>query len=144
MYQKANCRYYWPKMYKTIENWIKTCNECQRQGGPVIKVPLYPIQIGQPFDRIGIDYVGPLPVTTNGNKYIIVATEYLTKWVEAIAVPDTKATTTAQFIYNEIVCRHGCPKEILTDRATSFKNELIEALLHVIGSKHRLFSPYHP
>ena len=136
--------YYWPNMYKTIAEWIKTCDVCQRQGAPQRQEPLHPIAVGQPFDRVGIDYVGPLPRTTQGNRYIIVATEYLTKWVEAAAVPDCTAKTTAQFIYQDIICRHGTPKEILTDRATSFQNELIAALLHIVGTRHRLSSPYHP
>ena len=59
-------------------------------------------------------------------------------------MPDCTAQTTAQFIFQEIVCRHGTPKEILTDRATSFQNDLITALLHIIRTKHRLSSPYHP
>jgi hypothetical protein len=143
-YNKIASRYYWPRMYKTIENWIQTCDVCQRQGRPKPKEPLHPILVGQPFDRVGIDYVGPLPRTTKGNRYIIVATEYLTKWVEASATPDCTAQTTAKFMYDEIICRHGTPKEILTDRATSFQNELITALLHVVGTKHRLSSPYHP
>ena len=143
-YNKIASRYYWPGMYKTVDNWVRTCDVCQRQGRPKPKEPLHPIPVGQPFDRVGIDYVGPLPRTTKGNRYIIVATEYLTKWVEASATPDCTAQTTAQFIYNEIICRHGTPKEILTDRATSFQNELIAALLHIVGTKHRLSSPYHP
>jgi hypothetical protein len=131
-------------MYDAVKDWVKTCDVCQRQGTPRRQEPLHPISVGQPFDRIGIDYVGPLPRTKQGNRYIIVATEYLTKWAEAAAVPDCTAQTTAQFIFQEIVCRHGTPKEILTDRATSFQNELIAALLHIMGTKHRLSSPYHP
>ena len=94
-YNKIASRYYWPGMYKTIDNWIRTCDVCQRQGRPKPKEPLHPIPVGQPFDRVGIDYVGPLPRTTKGNRYIIVATEYLTKWVEASATPDCTAQITA-------------------------------------------------
>ena len=143
-FNKLVHKYYWPKMYNTVKEWVKTCDVCQRQGIPRRQEPLHPISVGQPFDRIGIDYVGPLPRTKQGNRYIVVATEYLTKWAEAAAVPDCTAQTTAQFIFQEVVCRHGTPGEILTDRATSFQNELIAALLHIIGTKHRLSSPYHP
>jgi hypothetical protein len=143
-YNKIASKYYWPNMYRVIDQWVKTCDICQRQGRPKRMEPLHPIPVGHPFDRVGIDYVGPLPRTTKGNRYIIVATEYLTKWVEATATPDCTSQTTAQFIYSEIICRHGAPKEILTDRATSFQNELINALFHIVGTKHRLSSPYHP
>ena len=46
-------------MYRVIDNWIKTCDICQRQGRPKQMEPLHPISVGQPFDRVGIDYVGP-------------------------------------------------------------------------------------
>ena len=90
-YNKIASRYYWPSMYKTIDNWIRTCDICQRQGRPKPKEPLHPIPVGQPFDRIGIDYVELLPRITKGNRYIIVATEYLIKWVKANATLDCTA-----------------------------------------------------
>jgi hypothetical protein len=53
--------------------------------------PLQPIPVGKPFSKIGIDIVGPLPLTDNGNKYIVVATDYMTKWPEARAIPQATA-----------------------------------------------------
>ena len=93
---------------------------------------------------MGIDIVGPLSVTTTGNQYIIVATEYLTKWPEARALKDTKATTVAKFIYEEIICRHGCPKVLLSDQGTPFCNELVDSLCQLMQIRHRLSSAYHP
>ncbi|CAB4421453.1 unnamed protein product [Rhizophagus irregularis] len=97
-----------------------------------------------PFDRIGIDIVGPLPTTKKGNKYIVVATEYLTKWPEARALPDAKASSVVSFFYEDIICRHGCPKEILTDRGSHFVNEMLNSLCDELGVKHRLSTAYHP
>ena len=74
------------------------------------------------WTTIGIDYVRLLLRTKQSNRYIIIAMEYLTKWVKATAVSDCTAQTTAQFIFQEIVCRYGTLKEILTDRTTSFQN----------------------
>ena len=76
---------------------------------------LHPIQVGESFDHVGIDIIGPLSITPTGNQYIIIATEYLTKWPEAKAIQDTKAITIAKFIYEKIICRHGCPKVLLSD-----------------------------
>ncbi|CAG8737466.1 13340_t:CDS:1, partial [Cetraspora pellucida] len=64
---------------------------------------LYPLPVSTPFHHVGIDIVGPLKIIPNGNRYIVVATEYLTKWPEAKAIPDMKATTIAKFIYDEII-----------------------------------------
>ena len=76
---------------------------------------LNPIKVEKPFNRIGIDFVGPLPKTQKGNRYIIVAMDYLMKWPEAKAMKNATAENTVYFIYQEIICRHGCPKIVLTN-----------------------------
>ena len=86
-YNKIAERYYWKGMYKDIKRYIRYCDTCQRRGQKGGKGNLYPIKIGEPFERIGIDFVGPLPLTPQGNKYIIVAMDYMTKWPEARPVP---------------------------------------------------------
>src|SRR6185437_10017188 len=89
------------------------------------KEPLHPIQIGHSFERIRIDLVGPLPITTQTNCYIIIATDYLTRWPEAKAVPNARANTLTQFIFEEIICKHGTPKIILSDQERNFISETI-------------------
>lgn len=143
-YRRIKIRYYWPQMYEDTRNYVKTCDECQRRGKNKRIEPLHPIKIGQPFDRLGMDIVGPLPKTKNGNMYIVVATEYLTKWPEARAIPNAKASSVVSFFYEDIICRHGCPKEILTDRGTHFVNEMLNSLCDKFGVKHRLSTAYHP
>ena len=143
-YNRARSRYYWPNQYKSIAEYIKSCDTCQRQGAPVPHEELHPIPVGQPFDRVGIDIVGPLSITGQGNRYIVVATEYLTKWPEAKALKDTKATTIAKFIYEDIICRHGCPKVLLSDQGTPFVNELVDSLCKLMTMHHRLSAAYHP
>ena len=71
-----------------IKKYIQACEICQRFGGIKWKESLHPIQIGNAYDHIGIDLVGPLQPTRQGNQYIVVVTEYLTKWLEARAIPD--------------------------------------------------------
>ena len=100
--------------------------------------------MGQPFDRVGIDIVGPLSITFIGNRYIVVATEYFIKWPKAKAIKNTKVTTIAKFIYKEIICHHGCPKVLLSDQGTPFVNELVDSLCKLITIKHCLSSAYHP
>lgn len=143
-YRRIKIRYYWPQMYEDTRNYVKTCDECQRRGKNKRTEPLHPIKIGQPFDRLGMDIVGPLPKTKNGNMYIVVATEYLTKWPEARAIPNAKAVSVVSFFYEDIICRHGCPKEILTDRGTHFVNEMLNSLCDKFGVKHKLSTAYHP
>lgn len=143
-YRRIKIRYYWPQMFNDVRHYVRTCDECQRRGKNRRNEPLHPIKVGQPFDRLGMDIVGPLPKTKNGNMYIIVATEYLTKWPEARAIPNAKASSVVTFFYEDIICRHGCPKEILTDRGTHFVNEMLNSLCENLGTKHRLSTSYHP
>ncbi|CAJ0846997.1 1853_t:CDS:2, partial [Entrophospora sp. SA101] len=103
-----------------------------------------PTTLGKVFDRVGIDIVGPLPITSSENRYIIVATEYLTKWPEARAIKDIQANTVAQFIYEDIICRHGAPKVLLSDRGTSFVNSVVKALCDTMKTAHVLTTAYHP
>src|SRR3954462_5871968 len=144
MFNKIRDRYFWPRMYEDIREYVKTCDACQRRGKATDNQRLHPIPVYSPFHQIGIDFVRPLPQTKTGNKYIIVAVDYLTKWPEARAVPRATAEETTKFIYEEIICRHGCPQKILTDRGTHFKNQLVEALIQQFEIQHLLSTPYHP
>ena len=143
-YSKVRERYYWRGMLKDIETYVKSCDKCQRRGKPKQKHELYPIEIEEPFARIGIDIVGPLPVTHRGNKYIVVAMDYFTKWPEAKALKEANAKEVSNFIYDEIICRHGCPKRILSDRGTHFNNQMVKQLLEKFEVKHGFSTPYHP
>ena len=137
-------KYYWPDMGKDIKAYVQSCDTCQKRKRPMKTESLHPLKVGQPFDRLGMDIVGPLPVTRNGNKYIVVATEYLTKWPEARALPDAKAASVVSFFYEDIICRHSCPRELLIDQGTHFVNALLDALCAQLGVKHRLSTAYHP
>ncbi|GES92554.1 DDE-type integrase/transposase/recombinase [Rhizophagus clarus] len=144
MYRRVKIRYYWPQMFNDICQYVRTCDECQRRGKNHCTEPLHPIKVGQPFDRIRMNIVGPLPKTKNGNMYIVVVTEYLTKWSKAHAIPNAKASSVVSFFYEDIICHHGCPKEILTDRGTHFVNEMLASLCDNLEVKHRLSTAYYP
>src|SRR5262249_15037459 len=121
-----------------------SCDACQRRGKSRKQQPLHPIPVGSPFYQIGIDYIGPLNISTNRNRYIIVAMDYLTKWPEARPVKEATAKETVEFIYEDIICRHGCPGRILTDRGTHFNNQLLTNLANKFQISHLMSTPYHP
>ena len=131
-------------MYDSVRSYVRNCDNCQRRGKPTRKEELKPIYVDVPFHRIGIDIKGPLLITTKGNRYIIVAMDYLTKWPEAKAIMNIKAATVAEFIYKDIIYRHGVPEEMLSDREISFLNQVIKELCDKFQLKHRLTSPYRP
>ena len=91
-------------MFEDIRTYVESCDPCQRRGKSKRNEQLHPIPVGAPFYQIGIDYVGPLNRTINGNRYIIVAMDYLTKWPEAKPVPEATAAETVKFVYEDIIC----------------------------------------
>ncbi|MCO5593608.1 hypothetical protein L7F22_047623 [Adiantum nelumboides] len=109
-------------------------------------MPLRPMMGARAFAKWGIDFVGPIapPAYRTHAQYIIVATNYLTKWVEAKATTKNNAKTTAQFLYENIFTRYGLPIEIVSDRRTPFINEVIEFLLDEFMVIHRKTAPYSP
>ena len=70
--------------------------------------------------------------------------DYLTKWPEARAISEATAEKVAEFIYEQIICQHGCPQIILSDRETHFNNNMIKRLLEKFNINHLLSTPYHP
>src|SRR5256885_4774067 len=131
-------------MYEDTKKYIKFCDNCQRREQKGGKSYLNPIEVEEPFERIGIDFVRPLEKTRRGNRYILVIMDYLTKWPEAKAMKDATATNVVKFIYKVIICKHGCLKIILTDRRTHFRNKLVKELCEKFEIKHKLSAPYHP
>ena len=85
---------------------------------------MQPIAVGGPFHCIGVDIL-KLPPTYNGNKYVVVFLDYLTKWVEAFPVKDQCAETVACLLVEEVICRYGAPEQLLSDRGSNFMSELI-------------------
>ncbi|GES80413.1 protein NYNRIN-like [Rhizophagus clarus] len=106
------------------------------------KNKLHPIKIKEPFYQIGIDFVGPLLVTKRGNKYIIIAIDYFTKCPEIKVIKKNNAEIIAEFIYEEIICRHGIPQRIISDRGIHFKNKIIEELMKKFNIKHKFLTSH--
>src|SRR5438876_1219212 len=90
-------------MYDDIKGYVKSCDTCQRRGQKGGKNYLNPIEVGEPFERIGIDFVGPLERTKKRNRYILVVTDYLTKWPEAKAIKEATAENVVKFVYEGII-----------------------------------------
>lgn len=144
MFEKTRDTYFWPQMYHDIRKYAQTCDACQRRTRPHTQGPLHPIPVSAPFFKIGIDFVGPLPRTPRLNRYIIVATDFMTRWPEARAVEKANAQTVVEFLYEDILCRHGCPDRILSDRGTHFRNEIVKLLLEKLKIRQNFSTPYHP
>lgn len=146
-FNKIRNRFYWTGLQKDVLRYVKGCESCQSRKGPTNQKPaglLQPIPVGPPFHRVGLDLLGPFRRSRRGNKMIICATEYCTRWVETRAILDGVARNVAKFMLEQIICRHGAPSNILTDQGKVFQSQLVTELLHQMGSNSQLTTAYHP
>ncbi|GKD13866.1 reverse transcriptase domain-containing protein [Tanacetum coccineum] len=136
--------FYWPTIYRDAHDLVTRCDACQRQGKISQKdeMPQNAIQVCEIFDVWGIDFMGPFP-SSRGNKYILVAVDYLSKWVEAKALPTNDARVVVKFL-KSLFARFGTPRAIISDRGTHFCNDQFAKVMLKYGVTHRLSTAYHP
>nr|GEW35507.1 reverse transcriptase domain-containing protein [Tanacetum cinerariifolium] len=136
--------FFWPTIYKDAHEFVKNCNSCQRQGkiSQRDEMPQNSIQICEIFDVWGIDFMGPF-TSSRGNKYILVVVDYLSKWVEAKALPTNEARVVCKFL-KSLFARFGAPRAIISDRGTHFCNDQFAKVMLKYGVTHRLSTAYHP
>ncbi|GKB09265.1 reverse transcriptase domain-containing protein [Tanacetum coccineum] len=134
----------WPTIYRNAHDLVTRCDACQRQGkiSQHDEMPQNSIQVCEIFDVWGIDFMGPFP-SSRGNKYILVAVDYLSKWVEAKALPTNDARVVIKFL-KSLFTRFGTPRAIISDRGTHFCNDQFAKVMLKYGVTHRLSTAYHP
>nr|GFB28304.1 reverse transcriptase domain-containing protein [Tanacetum cinerariifolium] len=136
--------FYWLTIYKDAFELVKHCDSCQRQGkiSQRDEMPQNSIQVCEIFDVWGIDFMGPFP-SSKENKYILVAVDYLSKWVKAKALPTNDARVIVKFL-KSLFSRFGTPKAIISDRGTHFCNDQLSRVMLKYGVTQRLSTAYHP
>ncbi|XP_052623845.1 uncharacterized protein LOC128129254 [Lactuca sativa] len=139
------CGLFWPTMSRDCYMFCKSCERCQRTGNISQKnqMPQNPILGCEIFDVWGIDFMGPFPVSF-GNVYILLAVDYVSKWVEAKATRSDDAKTVIEFLKSNVFARFGVPRALISDRGTHFCNKMMEALLKKYHVTHRVSTAYHP
>ena len=122
--------FYWPSLFKDAHQFVSTCDKCQQMGNISRKdePPMHPILEVELFDLWGIDFMGPFPASYN-NLYILLAVDYVSKWVEAIPTRTNDAKVVAQFLRRNIFSRFGTPRALITDNGTHFCNKVIDKVL---------------
>lgn len=144
MVQALNTTFWWPGLTKTVKEVVGGCMPCKQQKLPV-RVPqeLSPMTIPTgPWKVVCMDVVTFIS-STGGNRYVVVAQDWFSKWVELRPIPDKKSATVATFFREEILYRVGCPRVILTDQGGEFKG-MMDEVLRLCCVKHRVTSPYSP
>ena len=129
-----------------VAEYVKTCHTCQVHGNLIHTHPtnLQNMMTSWPFHTWGLDLIGPINPPSKGHIWILVATEYFTKWVKAISLKKAIGPAVANFIREHIICRFGIPHKIFTKNGTPFVNKDVRKLLDHHHIKHRKSNPYYP
>ena len=146
--EKIRTRYYWDNMISDITNYVRSCFRC-KQNNPIRRKPPGHLKSIEPptgvWQLLAMDFHGPItPTSRRGNKYIISLTDILSKFTITKAVRDCTADTAARFLQEDVICKYGTPKHILTDNGTHFTSNMIQQLFHRLGIIHLYSTPYHP
>lgn len=96
------------------------------------------------MDRIAADILGELPITAKGNRYILVVSDYFTKWTEAFAMPNMEAKTVAKIMVEEVFVRLGTPRIIHSDQGRQFESELFREVCRLFHIEKTRTTAYHP
>ena len=139
-------RFYWCQCRRDTEAWCRSCDLCASRKGPPkkIRAPMAQYNVASPMERLAVDVMGPLPVTESGNRYLLIAMDYFSKWPEAYALPNQEATTVAEVLVKELVCRFGVPLYIHSDQGRNFESAVFGEMCNLLGMTKTRTTPLHP
>lgn len=146
-YNKILSHFYWPGIKNDVTQFIKTCHICQVTGKvnqPIPPAPLFSIPVvHEPFEKIIIDCVGPLPKTKKGNEYLLTVMDSATRYPEAFPLKNITAKSVLKPLLNMFTSK-GIPKQIQSDQGTNFTSQTFKQVLTELGVEHVTSSAYHP
>ena len=130
--------FYWPSIFKDAHRFYTECLQCQAaiNISKRDEMPMRPILEVEIFDIWGIDFMGPFP-PSDGKEYILVAVDYVSKWVEAIPTRTNDHREVLRFITRCIFARHGCPRAIISDSGSHFNNSHFCAIEEIRCTRRR-------
>ncbi|XP_027155803.1 uncharacterized protein LOC113756248 [Coffea eugenioides] len=139
--------YFWLTMEHDCINFVRRCIKCQMHGD-IIRAPpteLHSMTAPWPCSMWGMDVIGTIdPPASNGHRFILVAIEYFTKWVEAESFKHVTKKVVANFLRDHIICRFGVPETLITDNAKNLNNDMVDGLCEQFKIKHRNSAIYRP
>jgi RNase H-like domain found in reverse transcriptase/Integrase zinc binding domain/Reverse transcriptase (RNA-dependent DNA polymerase) len=141
-YEHIKRRYQWKGMYSDVEEWVKTCVECQKRSQLRYEEELHPTWSVMVWDKVGMDIV-LMPKADDGSEYLVLARDDLSGWVEGRALVAATAENVARFLYEEVICRHGCPRRVVVDGGRENLGDTRD-LLRDYRIQRTVISPYHP
>jgi len=138
--------FYWPRRRQTVIAYCRNCIACVTRKGPLSRAhgPMQDYRVGAPMERVGVDILGPLPVTDSGNRYVLVAMDYFSKWPYVAALPNQEAATVADSLVRGFFCQFGSPLELHSDRGTNFESAVMSEVCKLFGIKKTRTTSLYP
>ncbi len=143
---KVRRHFFWPGLAGDVHQFCQSCLICQ-QRKPLPTRPHHPLQqevIGEPMQKVTIDILGFEKATSRGNKYILVIVDTLTKWAEALPMPDERAETVAKLLVEEFVCRYGIPSQLHSDQGRQFEATVFQEMCALLQISKTRTTPLYP
>ncbi|BHF85119.1 hypothetical protein SprV_1002827800 [Sparganum proliferum] len=139
-------RFWWPHLREHVATFCNTCTTCAKFKAPrqLPRASLQPMHTSFPFQRLGLDIIGPLPFTTTGHRFILVMVDYFTKWAEAVPLLRQDAVSLTNAIFNNWICRFGVPLSIHSDCGANFDSKLLQKVCDLLDIYKTRTTPAHP
>lgn len=136
----------WYRMAMDCKLYVKSCGICNKnkRAKDHARAKLGQYHAGIPVERVHMDILGPLPLTDQKNKYILMVIDQFTKWLECYPIPNQTAETVASVLIDGFISRFGCPVELHTDQGKNMDGVLIRQLCSILQIKKTRTTPYHP
>ncbi len=138
--------YWWPYMQKDAAQYVKKCDKCQRFAPSIHQsaAGLNPIASPWPFSQWGLDIVGPLPRAPGNRQWLIVATDYFTKWVEAEPLVHITDADSKKFVWKNIITCFGIPRVLMSDNGSQFISGPFREFCEQYGIRNHFSTPAYP
>jgi hypothetical protein len=138
--------YWWPRMGPTVLQWVRGCHDCgSRKVRPrQVIPPLRSLNGGDVGDRWALDIAGKFPISKRGNRFVIAAVEYVTRYAVAIAVENHTASVVSNFLMTHVVFRFGVFRELLTDNSNELVGNVLDGLSDLLQARQVNPVPYRP
>jgi hypothetical protein len=138
--------YYWPSMKADACQFVQRCDKCQRFANLLHSPPavLVPMTAPWPFAQWGLDIMGPFPIGRRQLKFLVVAINYFTKWVEAEPLATITERNIQNFVWKAVICRFGIPRVLVSDNGKQFDNPRFRQFSQELGIHNHYSSPGHP
>ena len=139
-------KYYWPSIIRDVAEYVRTCHNCQRhkrdtnQRRPILGSTPEP----ETLELVTIDIMGPLKETTSNMKYILVMSDYATRYCVLRPLPDTSAATVGKVFFDEWICTLGAPISVSSDKGPAFVSEIMREICRMYGIEQKFSCPYVP